>query len=77
MALLCLAEEVRFELTVLAYTRFPSVRLKPLGHPSMKKVKKLLSSAYLSRENKLRNQKLKESAKNIMGMWTFFYYVVP
>jgi len=43
----------------------------------MKKVKKLLSSAYLSRENKLRNQKLKESAKNIMGMWTFFYYVVP
>ena len=29
-----LAERVRFELTVLAYTRFPSVRLKPLGHLS-------------------------------------------
>ncbi len=30
-----LAERVRFELTVLAYTRFPSVRLKPLGHLSV------------------------------------------
>ncbi len=29
-----MAERVRFELTVLAYTRFPGVHLKPLGHLS-------------------------------------------
>ena len=29
-----LAERVRFELTVLAYTRVPGVHLKPLGHLS-------------------------------------------
>ena len=29
-----LAERVRFELTVLSYTRFPGVHLKPLGHLS-------------------------------------------
>ena len=28
------AERVRFELTVLAYTRVPGVHLKPLGHLS-------------------------------------------
>lgn len=32
---ICLAERVRFELTVLAYTRVPGVHLKPLGHLSM------------------------------------------
>ena len=31
-----MAEKVRFELTVLAYTRVPGVHLKPLGHLSMK-----------------------------------------
>ena len=30
-----LAERVRFELTVLAYTRVPGVHLKPLGHLSV------------------------------------------
>jgi hypothetical protein len=30
-----LAERVRFELTVLAYTRVPGVHLKPLGHLSI------------------------------------------
>ena len=30
-----LAEKVRFELTVLAYTRVPGVHLKPLGHLSL------------------------------------------
>jgi hypothetical protein len=30
-----LAERVRFELTVLSYTRFPGVHLKPLGHLSI------------------------------------------
>ena len=29
-----MAERVRFELTVLAYTRVPGVHLKPLGHLS-------------------------------------------
>jgi hypothetical protein len=29
-----LAERVRFELTVLSYTRVPGVHLKPLGHLS-------------------------------------------
>ena len=29
-----MAEKVRFELTVLAYTRVPGVHLKPLGHLS-------------------------------------------
>ena len=32
-----LAERVRFELTVLAYTRVPGVHLKPLGHLSISK----------------------------------------
>jgi hypothetical protein len=32
--LMLLAERVRFELTVLAYTRVPGVHLKPLGHLS-------------------------------------------
>ncbi len=31
-----MAERVRFELTVLAYTRVPGVHLKPLGHLSGK-----------------------------------------
>lgn len=31
-----MAERVRFELTVLAYTRVPGVHLKPLGHLSEK-----------------------------------------
>ena len=30
-----MAEKVRFELTVLAYTRVPGVHLKPLGHLSV------------------------------------------
>ena len=30
-----MAEKVRFELTVLAYTRVPGVHLKPLGHLSI------------------------------------------
>ena len=30
-----MAERVRFELTVLAYTRVPGVHLKPLGHLSV------------------------------------------
>lgn len=29
-----MAEKVRFELTVLSYTRVPGVHLKPLGHLS-------------------------------------------
>ena len=33
-AILFMAERVRFELTVLAYTRVPGVHLKPLGHLS-------------------------------------------
>ena len=33
-----MAEKVRFELTVLAYTRFPGVHLKPLGHLSTTKI---------------------------------------
>ena len=33
-----LAERERFELSVLAYTRFPGVHLKPLGHLSGKVV---------------------------------------
>jgi hypothetical protein len=32
-----MAEKVRFELTVLAYTRVPGVHLKPLGHLSVTK----------------------------------------
>ena len=32
---LYMAEKVRFELTVLAYTRVPGVHLKPLGHLSV------------------------------------------
>lgn len=31
-----MAERVRFELTVLAYTRVPGVHLKPLGHLSIR-----------------------------------------
>ncbi len=30
-----MAEKVRFELTVLSYTRVPGVHLKPLGHLSV------------------------------------------
>ncbi len=30
-----MAERVRFELTVLSYTRVPGVHLKPLGHLSV------------------------------------------
>ena len=37
-----MAEKVRFELTVLAYTRVPGVHLKPLGHLS---TTKMLSNA--------------------------------
>ena len=33
-----MAEKVRFELTVLAYTRVPGVHLKPLGHLSITKI---------------------------------------
>ncbi len=33
-----MAEKVRFELTVLAYTRVPGVHLKPLGHLSTTKI---------------------------------------
>ncbi len=35
-----MAEKVRFELTVLAYTRVPGVHLKPLGHLSVMCVSK-------------------------------------
>ena len=34
-AFICMAEKVRFELTVLSYTRVPGVHLKPLGHLSV------------------------------------------
>ena len=34
-SLLRMAERVRFELTVLSYTRVPGVHLKPLGHLSI------------------------------------------
>ena len=47
---LYMAEEVRFELTVLAYTRFPSVRLKPLGHPS-KNIFSILKTFYPEKGN--------------------------
>ena len=40
-----MAERVRFELTVLAYTRVPGVHLKPLGHLSGK-----LFSTFTGRE---------------------------
>ena len=42
-----MAERVRFELTVLAYTRFPGVHLKPLGHLSITVyIKKICASIY-------------------------------
>jgi hypothetical protein len=37
-----MAEKVRFELTVLAYTRVPGVHLKPLGHLSITKTLKVV-----------------------------------
>ena len=46
-----LAERVRFELTVLAYTRFPGVHLKPLGHLSSKSFAILFRQAVLHKRS--------------------------
>ena len=47
-----MAEKVRFELTVLAYTRVPGVHLKPLGHLSIKIQRETLLLSALSRFDK-------------------------
>jgi hypothetical protein len=55
---ICLAERVRFELTVLAYTRVPGVHLKPLGHLSGDDNLEKTVSYYLNCRVKFGNQKV-------------------
>ncbi len=75
-----MAEKVRFELTVLAYTRVPGVHLKPLGHLSL-----LCSSArrqnsdhirgaiYLYREFIFDNRKLPSVLKKLAQELAAFF----
>lgn len=57
-----MAERVRFELTVLAYTRVPGVHLKPLGHlSSIRDIKNV--SYYVNSNRCFGNQKFKKNKK--------------